>query len=743
MKRFVTVTLSFALTAVCAAAPLAAQVISTFNTDLDGWRIIGDNNAFWQATGGNPGGCVNVNDLTAGDMNWATAPKKFLGNWSSFTVADSVFFDIYEVNTSGGSWASVHHVRIEGPGGAAWANDTRVVIPPPQGVWIHMRVMLNPAVWTLESGTWEGLLAHVTSLRIFAEWVSGNETTWLDNIGISRAPVPVTGECLENTFSIAGLGDWSFQNTGTVTNPGSGGNTGGFLQIGDKTGVNSYGFVPSMFHGNWSVYKRSGFVTVDIRMLSSSGTNYGSPDFITISGPGGSAHVALTAADLTLAPRVWKTFAFPIDLPQWTLDSGDWDALISNVTEIRVDLEYIDGAETIGLDNFGLRLKSCPRIDDLVEVIDPDCHRCGVLSLVDVSVVALNPFDGELYALARASGDGFYHLTGSQAGQIIQTYSDPAGLIFAPDGDAFISEDYSGNVYRKAWGGASSIWVSGFHTGDDDPYGMTFAPPGFDGPNVNPGDILVADRGNAGPDEIWSFSQAVAEGELLLMPDPGEVDHYDLAAAEYDTVYVADALDGAHIYMLNDQGALTSFALAPPLTTPYSIVYDPLAHVLYMADAATETIHRVNPHTGSTTLVASGFSLFNPCCLEIDVAGRRLYVADDGYNRVYEICLDQVTAAEKDGPRASSLALRAYPNPFNPSVRLTYTLAGASPVRIGIYDAAGRLVKTLFDGKREAGSQRELWNGRDETGRPVAAGVYFARIAALGTTEARKIVLVR
>jgi len=102
-----------------------------------------------------------------------------------------------------------------------------------------------------------------------------------------------------------------------------------------------------------------------------------------------------------------------------------------------------------------------------------------------------------------------------------------------------------------------------------------------------------------------------------------------------------------------------------------------------------------------------------------------------------------VTAVEETVPRASSLALRAYPNPFNPSVTLVYSLAEPSQVRIGIYDAAGRLVRALLDERREAGDHRAFWNGRDAAGKPAAAGVYFARIEASGRAESRKLVLVR
>jgi hypothetical protein len=227
------------------------------------------------------------------------------------------------------------------------------------------------------------------------------------------------------------------------------------------------------------------------------------------------------------------------------------------------------------------------------------------------------------------------------------------------------------------------------------------------------------------------------------MPDPGNVEQFDLCAAGNDTVYVSDALDGAHLYVLSADGSLGSFAISPPLSAPYSIVYDSETRTLFVADGTAKSVHRVDPHTGACTPVAEGFAQFNPCCLEIDVPGRRLYVADTGYNRVYEICLETVTAAEEPAPDAPSLAFKAWPNPFNPSVILSYTLAGPSRVRIGIYDAGGRLVRSLLDERLDAGSHTLPWNGRNEAGAPGAAGVYFARIEALGKTETRKLILVR
>ncbi len=85
---------------------------------------------------------------------------------------------------------------------------------------------------------------------------------------------------------------------------------------------------------------------------------------------------------------------------------------------------------------------------------------------------------------------------------------------------------------------------------------------------------------------------------------------------------------------------MTPFALSIPVGTIYSIVYDSVEEDLYIVSADSETVYRVDPLTGTVTLIADGFVDFHCCCLEIDPVHRRLYVADYGYNRVYELCLD-------------------------------------------------------------------------------------------------------
>ena len=83
------------------------------------------------------------------------------------------------------------------------------------------------------------------------------------------------------------------------------------------------------------------------------------------------------------------------------------------------------------------------------------------------------------------------------------------------------------------------------------------------------------------------------------------------------------------------------------------------------------------------------------------------------------------------------------PNPFNPSTRIEYGLVSPERVSLRIYDASGRLVRTLVGGGRDAGRHVETWDGRNMRGETMASGVYFYRLVAGDFTETRKMILLR
>jgi hypothetical protein len=79
-----------------------------------------------------------------------------------------------------------------------------------------------------------------------------------------------------------------------------------------------------------------------------------------------------------------------------------------------------------------------------------------------------------------------------------------------------------------------------------------------------------------------------------------------------------------------------------------------------------------------------------------------------------------------------------FPNPFNPTTTIRYSLGAASPVNLAVYDLAGREVVRLVDGWREAGSQEATLDG---SGWP--SGVYLLHLEAEGSSIVAKIMLVK
>jgi len=84
-----------------------------------------------------------------------------------------------------------------------------------------------------------------------------------------------------------------------------------------------------------------------------------------------------------------------------------------------------------------------------------------------------------------------------------------------------------------------------------------------------------------------------------------------------------------------------------------------------------------------------------------------------------------------------------FPNPFNPNTRLAFNIAHAGHVRLDIFDAAGRYIRTLVDEALPAGRHEAAWNGRDSSGRSAASGVYFYSITADGLRDTKKMILLR
>ena len=80
----------------------------------------------------------------------------------------------------------------------------------------------------------------------------------------------------------------------------------------------------------------------------------------------------------------------------------------------------------------------------------------------------------------------------------------------------------------------------------------------------------------------------------------------------------------------------------------------------------------------------------------------------------------------------------AYPNPFNPSTTITYSLPQTSQVSVKVYNSIGRQVATLLNRQQAAGSHQIQWNAEG-----MAGGLYFIRLQTPNTQLVRKVTLIK
>jgi hypothetical protein len=92
---------------------------------------------------------------------------------------------------------------------------------------------------------------------------------------------------------------------------------------------------------------------------------------------------------------------------------------------------------------------------------------------------------------------------------------------------------------------------------------------------------------------------------------------------------------------------------------------------------------------------------------------------------------------------APAPALHVFPNPFNPTTTVVFTLERPGVVTLTVHDVSGRLVRTLSRDRYGAGEHAVRWDGRNDTGAGVASGVYFARCRVADAVSTHSLVLLK
>ncbi|HEU4928697.1 MAG TPA: FlgD immunoglobulin-like domain containing protein, partial [Candidatus Krumholzibacteria bacterium] len=284
--------------------------------------------------------------------------------------------------------------------------------------------------------------------------------------------------------------------------------------------------------------------------------------------------------------------------------------------------------------------------------------------------------------------------------------------------------------------------------------------------------LLSFDNENEDPDskmlQLTSFA-VNPKFTVLLMPTRTS----DPAPVVYTTTFAAGTLStvvsaaGTADVVFVRRPALTPVAQTPDAALPEidgcgSLAINAELAVVRMSNGVVSRYLAVNAKSiscssGDVVVIYDGSATvaFDGSLVHIDRADVQFRILGDGVTNV--VCngvavptelagryLVNATTNVSDHPVPDGVgALRAYPNPFNPSVQIAFTTQSVSRVEARIYDPAGRLVTTLESGMLPAGEHTMAWNGNDADGRPVASGVYFLRIRSASKESSLKLVLLR
>tara|TARA_Y100000748_G_scaffold300977_1_gene300387 strand:+ start:1447 stop:2214 length:768 start_codon:yes stop_codon:yes gene_type:complete len=168
-------------------------------------------------------------------------------------------------------------------------------------------------------------------------------------------------------------------------------------------------------------------------------------------------------------------------------------------------------------------------------------------------------------------------------------------------------------------------------------------------------------------------------------------------------------------------------------TAPASAVYAPLVTLSATVDDSMAgqdvLLEAIEDLSGDTRLIvsdASGGALSSDFHEALWTVGSDSFLLDN----------DSVT------PIAYSLSDN-YPNPFNPSTTIDYSVAEPGMVDLSVFDASGRLVKKLVSENKNVGSYSVSWDGATDSGISASTGMYFYTIETEGFVDTKKMMLVK
>jgi hypothetical protein len=133
-----------------------------------------------------------------------------------------------------------------------------------------------------------------------------------------------------------------------------------------------------------------------------------------------------------------------------------------------------------------------------------------------------------------------------------------------------------------------------------------------------------------------------------------------------------------------------------------------------------------------------GLGLTSARSIAVDPELDRIYLGDA--SRVFVLRDESQAIAERPGIDANDQLLECFPDPMTSALTVRFCATGCGPVKVAVYDRAGRLVKIL--GLTKSGRATWRWDGTDQTGSKIPAGLYFVRLTSRLKHATRKVIKV-
>lgn len=267
-------------------------------------------------------------------------------------------------------------------------------------------------------------------------------------------------------------------------------------------------------------------------------------------------------------------------------------------------------------------------------------------------------------------------------------------------------------------------------------------------------------------DGLSGFGLFQAESPVLLSAVAFDPAGNLLAIATTQKIYQFDLATGDTTYITTSKIKAAAFAVEPA-TGDYFVSID--------ASTNKDRIYKVDKSTGDTVLfsrIGIGNNTIRSMAFDnqgelwgtygeensistlfkVDKAtGLASVIGSTNFRGVLGLTFtpDSTTLVNSEKINENSfILLNNYPNPFNPSTNIEFTLPVVSRIKVKVYNLLGQTVKTIFEGTKEAGYQKLIWNAQDQYGNSVSTGIYFYELSAVGIdgrefSQMKKMVLLK